>query len=56
MASTGPMFWADTVGLTQINDALNGFYDVHGEWLRPAPLLQRLAKEEKGFKDLGTRG
>ena len=52
----GPMFWADTVGLRPINDALHGFYDVHGEWLRPAPLLERLAKEGKGFKDLEARG
>lgn len=50
----GPMFWADTLGLPQIHETLRRFYDVHGEWLRPAPLLEQLAGEGKGFKDLDS--
>jgi 3-hydroxyacyl-CoA dehydrogenase len=45
------MFWADTIGLAQVCNTMRRFYDAHGEWRRPAPLLERLAREGKGFKD-----
>ena len=48
----GPMFYADLVGVGKINDAMSRLYDEHGEWLKPAPLLEKLAKEGKGFGDL----
>jgi len=48
----GPMFWADTVGVNKIYDTMSRLYDQHGEWLKPAPLLERLAREGKGFGDL----
>jgi 3-hydroxyacyl-CoA dehydrogenase len=48
----GPMFWADHIGLDKIYDAMSRFHAVHGEWMRPSPLLERLAKEGKGFGDL----
>ena len=47
----GPMFWADLVGVQTVYDTMSRLYDEHGEWLRPAPLLERLAREGKGFKD-----
>ena len=48
----GPMFYADLVGVGKIYDAMSRLYDEHGEWLKPAPLLEKLAKEGKGFGDL----
>ncbi len=39
----GPMFWADSVGLTTIADTLTRY------GIEPAPLLARLAAEGKGF-------
>ena len=48
----GPMFYADLVGADKIYDAMSRLYDEHGEWLKPAPLLEKLAKEGKGFGDL----
>ena len=49
----GPMFWADLVGLRTIYDTMSRLHDEHGEWLKPAPLLERLAAQGKGFGDLG---
>jgi len=48
----GPMFYADTVGLKQVYDVMSALYDEHGDWLKPAPLLQELAEAGKGFGDL----
>ena len=48
----GPMFWADRLGLAAVYDAMKRLYEEHGEWLEPAPLLQQLAKDGKGFGDL----
>ena len=48
----GPMFWADTVGLGTIHEAMQRFHAEHGEVMTPAPLLARLAAEGKGFADL----
>ena len=48
----GPMFYADTVGLKEIYDVMSKLYDEHGEWLKPAPLLQELAEAGKSFGDL----
>ncbi len=47
----GPMFYADRVGLKVIYEALRRLSDIHGELLRPAPLLEKLAKRSKGFHD-----
>ena len=49
----GPMFWADLVGLRTVYDTMSRLHDEHGEWLKPAPLLKRLAEEGKGFRDFG---
>lgn len=46
----GPMFYADTVGLGKVYDAILKYQDlVSAEYWRPAPLLEKLAKEGKGF-------
>jgi 3-hydroxyacyl-CoA dehydrogenase len=47
----GPMFYADTVGVKKIHDAVVRFHADQGEWMRPAPLLERLAREGKRFQD-----
>ena len=51
----GPMFYADQVGLKQVHADVAAFHTRHGEPWAPAPLLERLAKEGKGFRDLGAR-
>ncbi|MEN3276791.1 MAG: 3-hydroxyacyl-CoA dehydrogenase [Massilia sp.] len=46
----GPMLYADTVGLPAVLEAIRGFArGRHGEAWTPAPLLERLAGEGKGF-------
>ena len=46
----GPMFYADTVGLANVLDAIGKFAQGrHGEAWQPAPLLVRLAAEGKSF-------
>ena len=47
----GPMFWANLIGTRTIYDTMSRLYDEHGEWLKPAPLLKRLAESGKGFGD-----
>lgn len=47
----GPMFWADSVGLDVIATAMRRLQAEHGPWMVPAPLLERLAAENKGFVD-----
>ena len=50
----GPMFWADSVGLDRILEAMQRWQREHGEWMRPAPLLERLVREGRGFASLGA--
>ncbi len=45
------MFHADRVGPKVIYDAMSRLYDIHGETLKPAALLERLVNEGKGFHD-----
>lgn len=48
----GPMFWADQVGLPKILDTVRRYHDRLGTkaW-RPAPLLEQLVRDGKGFRD-----
>jgi 3-hydroxyacyl-CoA dehydrogenase len=46
----GPMYWAELVGLDTILRRLREFQRLHGEEFTPAPLLERLVAEGKGFK------
>ena len=46
----GPMFYADTIGLKKVYDAILKYKDqVGAEYWTPSPLLEKLAKEGKGF-------
>jgi 3-hydroxyacyl-CoA dehydrogenase len=51
----GPMFYADTVGLDKVLADVQRFHRTHGYFWRPAPLLERLAREGKRFADVGAR-
>jgi len=45
----GPMFWADQIGVQKVYDAMCRLYERDRDWLEPAPLLARLAKEGGTF-------
>jgi 3-hydroxyacyl-CoA dehydrogenase len=46
----GPMFWADSIGLRALRDRLLEFKKQSGDaFWTPAPLLDRLAGQDKGF-------
>jgi 3-hydroxyacyl-CoA dehydrogenase len=47
----GPMWYAETVGLTKVYDRICEFHRLHGEAWAPAPLLQRLAEQGKSLAD-----
>jgi 3-hydroxyacyl-CoA dehydrogenase len=49
----GPMWYADAVGLKQVYERVSEFHRQHDEIWRPAPLLKRLADENKTFADFG---
>lgn len=48
----GPMFYADTVGLKNVYDSMCRYAEKHGDYWKPAPLLQRLVEQGKSFRDL----
>jgi 3-hydroxyacyl-CoA dehydrogenase len=50
----GPMFYADTIGLDKVYADVKRFHETHGFFWRPAPLLEKLAREGKRFADLGA--
>ena len=45
----GPMFYADTVGLDKVLASVQRFHATHGEFWKPAALLEKLAAEGKKF-------
>ena len=45
----GPMWWADSRGLDKVLARIREFEKAHGEFWKPAPLLERLAKEGGRF-------
>ncbi|GMR24056.1 MAG: 3-hydroxyacyl-CoA dehydrogenase NAD-binding domain-containing protein [Acidobacteriota bacterium] len=47
----GPMFYADTVGVDKVYEFMAKLYEEQGEWVKPAPLLEKLAKQGKSFKE-----
>jgi 3-hydroxyacyl-CoA dehydrogenase len=47
----GPMFHADKVGLPKILERVSAFHRELGERWTPAPLLERLVKEGRTFRD-----
>ena len=54
-AKGGPMHYADRVGLKRVFDKICEFRDREGElYWKPAPLLEKLAKEGKTFAEWGA--
>ncbi len=51
----GPMYWADTLGLTRVYEQVAAYHRLHGAFWEPAPLLQRLALQGKSFRDFTGR-
>jgi 3-hydroxyacyl-CoA dehydrogenase len=47
----GPMWYADTVGLSTVYERVCQFETEHGDWWTPAPLLARLAASGNTFAD-----
>jgi 3-hydroxyacyl-CoA dehydrogenase len=47
----GPMWYADTVGLSKVYERICDFQRQHGELWEPAPLLKRLAEEARPFAE-----
>ncbi|HUG25959.1 3-hydroxyacyl-CoA dehydrogenase [Piscinibacter sp.] len=45
----GPMYLADRIGLANVVADVQRFHAQHGHWWEPAPLLQRLARENGSF-------
>jgi len=45
----GPMFWADQLGVKHVLGVLEAFHEEQPDWLEPAPLLEKLAKEGGTF-------
>ena len=48
----GPMFWADLIGTKTVYDKLVELEAEHGDLMKPADLLKKLAAEGRGFGDL----
>jgi 3-hydroxyacyl-CoA dehydrogenase len=48
----GPIRYADHIGLKNIVNDLKAFQKQPGDWWKPAALLEKLASEGKGFKDV----
>ena len=48
----GPMFYADLVGPDHILKVMKKFHAQYGDDFKPAPLLEKLAREGKGFNSL----
>ena len=48
----GPMHYADQVGVNNVYQAVVGFHEQYGKLWEPAPLLEKLVAEGKGFASL----
>ncbi len=51
----GPMFYADQVGLENVLADIQKFHEQYGDSWEPAPLLEKLVAEGKGFGEMGKR-
>jgi 3-hydroxyacyl-CoA dehydrogenase len=51
----GPMFYADTVGLSEVAATLDRFHDAWGDKWKPADLLRELAEDKSSFGDWEKR-
>ncbi|HXG90702.1 MAG TPA: 3-hydroxyacyl-CoA dehydrogenase NAD-binding domain-containing protein [Vicinamibacterales bacterium] len=45
----GPMFYADTIGLPTVLDRVRNYREQFGDYWEPAPMLERLVQEGRGF-------
>jgi 3-hydroxyacyl-CoA dehydrogenase len=45
----GPMFYADTIGLATVLERVKTYRERFGDYWTPAPLLERLVSEGRGF-------
>ena len=52
----GPMFYADTVGLATVLTRVNEYRARFGDYWEPAPLLEKLVAEGRGFYGCGSHG
>jgi 3-hydroxyacyl-CoA dehydrogenase len=43
------MFYADTVGLATVLERVKSYRDRFGPYWKPAPILERLVSEGRGF-------
>jgi 3-hydroxyacyl-CoA dehydrogenase len=48
----GPMHYGDSVGLDKVVERLKHYQDKHGDFFKPAALLEKLASEGKTFASL----
>ncbi|MGD8327303.1 MAG: 3-hydroxyacyl-CoA dehydrogenase NAD-binding domain-containing protein [Sphingomonadales bacterium] len=50
----GPMYWAEhDLGLENLLNHIKAYAEQYGDrWWKPSPLLERLVREGKGFRDL----
>ncbi|MFZ5670521.1 MAG: 3-hydroxyacyl-CoA dehydrogenase NAD-binding domain-containing protein [Pseudomonadota bacterium] len=48
----GPMFYADQIGLPKIVERLKHYQNQMGDFFKPSALLEKLAAEGKGFREL----
>ena len=51
----GPMFYADTIGLPAVLARLKEYRERFGDYWKPAPLIERLVAEGRGFYDATPR-
>ncbi len=52
----GPLHWADGVGIAHVHEVLSAWAARGEEWLTPAPLLARMARDGVGFAELERKG
>jgi 3-hydroxyacyl-CoA dehydrogenase len=50
----GPMFYADTIGLPTVLARIREYRERVGDYWKPAPLLEKLASQERGFYNPGS--
>jgi 3-hydroxyacyl-CoA dehydrogenase len=53
-AKGGPMYWADSIGLDRIHEAIVALHKQHDDNWAPAPLLGELARSGRRFADLNA--
>jgi 3-hydroxyacyl-CoA dehydrogenase len=51
----GPMFYADSVGLKNIHARISELHKQHGQYWKPAPLLEKLAASGQRFADFKVK-